>query len=133
MMSPVMILSSFTIQFCFVLFSYNRKLEFEIVDDILTSYINLNNSNFFIQRAHHLNILMHTGEKGKQKWYKLCSSVYYQHLIPFSPKTPRKQLLSHERASTSMKLTYVNNLEKDTIPHSYTFSEPLFNPTQSLN
>jgi hypothetical protein len=77
---------------------------------------------------------MLTGEKGKQKWYKLCSSsVYYQHLIPFSPKTPQKQLFSHERASTSMKLTYVNNLEKDTIPHSYTFSEPLINSTQSLN
>jgi hypothetical protein len=71
----------------FVLFSYNRKLEFEIVDDILMSYINLN-SNFFIQRAHHLDILMLTGKKGKQKWYKLCSSsVYYQHPIPFSPKT----------------------------------------------
>jgi len=84
-----------------VLFSYDRKLEFETVDDILTSYINLNISNFFIQRAHHLDILMHTGEKGKQKWYNLCSSsVYYQHLIPFSPKTPQKQLFSHERAST---------------------------------
>jgi hypothetical protein len=44
---------------------------------------------------------MHTGEKGKQKWYNLCSSsVYYQHQIPFSPKTPRKQLFSHERAAT---------------------------------
>jgi hypothetical protein len=82
-----MVLSSFTIHF-------------ETVDDILTSYINLNISNFLIQRAHHLDILMHTGEKGKQKWYNLCSSVYYQHLIPFSPKTPWKQLFSHKRAST---------------------------------
>jgi hypothetical protein len=116
---------------CFVLFSYDRKQEFETVNDILTSYINLKISNFFIQRANHLDILMHTWEKGKQKWYNLCSSsVYYQHLIPFSPKTPRKQLFSHERASTHQwYLTLTLSLNHYSIPPKAN-TEPPANKTQ---